>query len=288
MATSSTANKVQKKSEQTVRQVAANPMMERLMRFGYIARSVVYIVPGLLALEMAFGTGGGAVNQTGAVEWVGSLPYGKYLLILVAIGLLGYSIWGLVRATLDPFHEGDDTEGLLRRAGYIVSAFGYAVILIACVQYLAGMAVSSNNPQDWTAKLMAQSWGRIVVGAIGLGWIIGGGIRQIYDGYKAKFTETWQMSGMSREERELAIDSGRFGLIARGIVFGLIGLFLVQAAVFQNPAKAQGLDGALLTLARSPYGPWLLAVVAVGLIAFGVYSILCARFTRMHVRQKAS
>lgn len=153
-----------------------------------------------------------------------------------------------MRATLDPFQEGDDAEGLVVRFGYIVSAFGYAVLLIATVQYFLGFAVSGNGPQDWSAKLMSQPWGRFLVGAI------------------------W---------------SGRFGLAARGVVFALIGLFLVQAAFFVSPCRAQGLDGALLAIASSPYGPYLLIVVALGLIAFGIYSILCARWMRVPTPRSA-
>lgn len=284
----STIHSAKKGTEQNAREVAANPWVERLMRFGYIARGIVYIVPGILALEAAIGqAGGGVISQTGAIEMIGALPYGRILLFIVALGLAGYSLWGLVRATLDPFHDGDDTEGLLRRAGYIVSGLGYAVLLIACVQYLSGSVVSSGNPQDWTARFMGSLWGRVLVGGIGLGWIIGGGIRQIYEGYEARFVKDLKTGQMSRNERIWAIRIGRFGLVARGIVFGLIGLFLVQAAVFHDPAKAKGLDGALLAVARSPYGLVLLAVVALGLIAFGIYSILCARWMKVRVSRQA-
>ncbi len=110
----------------------------------------------------------------------------------------------------------------------------------------------------------------------------------MYKGYKADFKEDFRLNQMSRDERRLAVDVGRFGIAARGVVFALIGLFLLQAAVFVNAAQAKGLDGALVTLAQKPYGQVLLAIAALGLIAFGIYSMLCARWMRIPVRQVAS
>ncbi len=291
MAKSATSiNQVKNEATDNARKAAGNPWTKRLIRLGYIARGLVYLIPGILALQLAMGTGGGVVNQTGAIEYIGRQPYGNILLVIEAIGLLGYSLWGLIRAAFDPFHEGDDAEGLLKRFGYIVSALGYSALLLATVQYLQGAVVSSagSNPQDWTAKLLEQPWGRIVVGIIGLGWIIGGGIRQIYDGYKANFRKDLTLSQMRPFERKWAVGISRFGVIARGVVFALIGLFLVQAAVLRNPGAAKGLDGALLELATKPYGTVLVAIVALGLIAFGLYSFLCARWMRIRLPRASS
>lgn len=281
-----TVEKTKDDTKRNVRKAAANPWTERLMRFGYLVRGVIYIIPGILALQLATGAGGAAVNLTSAIQVIGQQPNGKILLALVAIGLMGYSIWGIVRAIYDPFHEGDDTEGLLVRLGYIVSALGYATLLVATLQYMmgaAGGAASANNPQDWTAKLLGQPFGRVLVGGIGLAWMIGGGLRQIYYGYKAEFKDELKTNQMTADEKKLAIRAGRFGFIARGVVFAMMGLFLVQAAVFANPGVAKGLDGALLELARKPYGPYLVAVVALGLVAFGVYSIISARWVKVNV-----
>lgn len=280
-----TVDRTAENTKRNARKAAANPWTERLMRFGHIVRGVIYIIPGILALQLATGSGGAAVNLTSAIQVIGQQPNGKALLALVAIGLVGYSIWGIVRALFDPFHEGDDAEGLLIRIGYIVSALGYATLLVATLQYMMGTGTSGSNPQDWTAKLMGQPYGRVLVGGIGLAWTIGGGLRQIYDGYTAGFKKNLQTSQMTADERKWAIDLGRFGIIARGVVFTIMGLFLVQAAVFANPGAAKGLDGALLELVRQPYGPLLLAIVALGLISFGVYSIISARWMKVRVNR---
>ncbi len=285
MAKSATSiDQVKDQAKEGAKRAAGNPWTERLIRLGYVARGLVYLIPGILALQLAMGAGGGAVNQTGAIEYIGRQPFGNILLVIEAIGLLGYSLWGLIRAAFDPFHEGDDAEGLLKRFGYIVSALGYAALLIATVQYLQGAAVSSagSNPQDWTAKLMQQPWGRFVVAVIGVGWLIGG-LRQVYDGWKADFKKDLKLNQMGRFGRKWAVAISRFGVAARGVVFALIGLFLVQAAVLQNPGVAKGLDGALLELARKPYGTVLVAIVALGLIAFGLYSFFCARYMKIRL-----
>ncbi len=274
-------------TKREARKAVANPWVERLTRLGYFVRGLVYGIPGLLALGFAIGVGGRAVSPTGAIEYIGQQPYGKPLLVVVAVGLAAFSLWGLIRAVFDPYREGSDVQGLATRFGYIVSAFGYATLLFATVQYLMGLAVSENNPVDWSARLLAQPWGRIAVALVGLGWL-GGGLWQIYQGYKADFKNDFKLHEMRKDERKLAVDVGRFGLAARGVVFALIGLFLVQAAVFVNPAQAKGFDAALLALAEKPYGPFLVGVVALGLIAFGIYSMLCARWLKIPIRRRAS
>jgi hypothetical protein len=281
------AKAAQEDFKRTARKAAANPWVERLTRFGYVVRGVIYIIPGILALQLAMGQGGQAVNQTGAIEVLGAGPFGKLLLALVALGLIGYSLWGFIRAIFDPFHDGDDAEGIAARLGYVVSAIGYAVLLVATVQYIQGAAVSGNNPQDWTAQLLSKPFGRVIVGIFGLGWMFGGGLRQTYQGYKADFKRNLQSSKMTSEQKRLAVLAGRVGMIARGVAFFFIGLFLVQAAVFVNPGRAKGLDGVLLDLAQRPYGQLLLALVALGLIAFGLYSILSGMWIRIRIPVRA-
>ncbi len=273
-------------TKREARKAVANSWVEQLTRLGYFVRGLVYGIPGLLALEFAIGVGGRAVSPTGAIQYVGQQPFGSIVLIVVAIGLAAFSLWGLIRAVFDPYRNGSDAAGFATRFGYVVSAVGYGTLLIATVQYLMGLAVNSNNPADWTAKLLAQPWGRVAVVIVGLGWL-GGGLWQIFRGYKADLRD-FKLGQMSKNEKKLAVYVGRFGLAARGVVFALIGLFLVQAAVFVDPAQAKGLDGALLELAVKPYGAILLGVVALGLVAFGVYSMLAARWIKIPIRERTA
>jgi hypothetical protein len=140
-----------------------------------------------------------------------------------------------------------------------------------------------DSTQSYTARLMSQPWGQWLVGIVGL-IVIGSGLYQIHKGYAAKFLKNLYLTGLSADGRKWAIASGRIGYIARGIVFGIIGIFFIVAAVQTDPSEARGLGGALRTLAEQPFGPWVLGLVAAGLIAFGIYSVVEARYRRIVVR----
>ena len=136
--------------------------------------------------------------------------------------------------------------------------------------------------QEWTAKLMSQPFGRWLVAAVGIGVIIGG-LQQIRRGWTEKFRKELRLQEMDETERKLAINSGKLGLIARGVVFLVTGWFLIQAALRFDPSEARGLGGALAAMAAQPHGTLILALVAIGLIAFGAYSLLLARYGRIAV-----
>jgi hypothetical protein len=255
-----------------------------MARFGYVVRGVLYAIIGLLALAVAFGHGGATTDKSGAIAAIGAQPFGKLLLVLIVAGLVGYSVWGFIRAFLDPLNRGTDPKGIALRVGYFVSGLTYAALIIPTWRYIAGAGSGaqggSGASQDLTAQVLAQSWGPWVVGLLGL---IGmaGGLGQAYQGLKADFKKDFNTEEMNADELRMATWAGRIGMTARGIIFTMTGFFVFQAALHVDPKKVQGVDGALQTLARQPYGPWLLAAVAAGLVAFGFYSIMCARWIRV-------
>ena len=260
------------------------PWARALMRIGYLARGAIYLLPGYLAFRLAAGHHGAAITQTGAIRYLGTRPFGQGWLIAMAIGLAGYALWGVVRAIFDPLREGHRAHGLLKRAGYLSSALAYAALLVVTLRYLAGMHVHAATPRDWTARLLAMPFGRWLAGIVGVCWIAGGGISQIAAGWKATFVETLDVDRMSPGARRWAIAVGRVGTIARGVVFSIIGLFLIGAALHGRSHEARGMDGALLSLEHEPFGRLLLATVALGLVCFGVFSMLCASWARVRVR----
>ena len=262
---------------------AQSPWLEKLARFGYAVRGVLYATVGLLALEVALGRGGATTDKGGAIETIGSQPFGKFLLVLVILGLIGYSLWGVVRALLDPLGRGTDPKGLAQRVGYMISALSYAALIIPTWRFIIGSGQQSGGgaaPQNLSATLLAQPLGQWLLGLIGV-IALGGGLGQIFLAVSGGFQKDFKAWEMSADEMRWASWVARFGLVARGIIFGLGGLFLIQAARTADPKQAKGLDGALQTLAHQPLGPWLLGLVALGLVAFGVYSILCARWIRI-------
>lgn len=269
--------------QQPARQAASHPWVEPLARFGYAAKGLVYFVVGLLAFQAAVGTGGATTDTSGALSAIVNQPFGKFLLVLVTIGLVGYSLWRIVQTMFDPEHSYEELNAkrIAQRIGYAFSAIAYAGLAWTAIRLILGTGSRNNNStQDWTARIMAQPFGRWLVGLAGL-VVLGVGISYLYQAYKAKFQRHFQLHQLSPTERRWVKWLGQFGIAARGIVFGIIGIFLMLAALHANAREARGLGGALAALAQQPFGPWLLGLVALGLIAYSIYSLLEARYRRI-------
>jgi hypothetical protein len=252
-----------------------------LWRFGYIVRGLVYVLPGAVALRLAWHAQGSTIGQMGAIELIGRQPFGRVMLLTIAVGLGAYASWGVIRAVFDPLDEGHSPRGLARRLAFVGSAIFYGGLLFTTIQFLGGIMTADGSSQDWTKPLLGQLWGRWLVGAIGVAWIAGVGIGEIVFGWRGKFRKDLDLARMGTVERRWANGLGRFGSVARGVVFAIIGIFLVSAAVHASSERAHGMDRALLDLMRQPLGRWLLAAVSLGLIAFGLYSMMCARWMRV-------
>jgi Domain of Unknown Function (DUF1206) len=277
--TTSTISHAGRQVEQTARTALRHPWVEPLARLGYAARGAVYALVGILAIQTAFGARGGQETDTrSALQWVAQQS--TALLWALALGLFGYALWRLVQGTLDPENKGTDPKGLAQRGAMLASGLIYGSLAIAAVRIAAGAGDAGNGTQGWTAELMSQPFGRWLVALAGIAVIISGCV-QLRDGWTEKFRKHLKEQEMDANEQRLARRTGKLGLIARGIVFLLSGWFLIQAAWRFDPGEARGLAGALETLARQPAGAWLLGLVALGLIAFGAYSILLARYRRI-------
>jgi uncharacterized protein DUF1206 len=264
-------------AEQSVR--AARPWVERLARLGYAARGAVYVLVGILAVQTAFGARRQVTDTRGALHVVAQQSVA--LLAVLAVGLFGYALWRVVQGVLDAEGKGSDPKGLAKRAAMVGSGLIYGGLALAAARMALGAHEGHDNAaQAWTARLMSLPFGRWLVAGVGVGVMIAG-LMQIRRGWLAKFHDTLKNDEMDAAERRLALRSGQLGFIARGIVFLLSGGFLVQAAWRFDPGQVRGLAGALETLAGQPAGPWLLGATAVGLIAFGAYSLLLARYRRI-------
>jgi len=257
--------------------------VERLARLGYAAKGIVYAIVGVLAVQAAVGSGGKTTDTTGALGTVAAQPFGKILLILLTLGLIGYVIWSFVQAIKDPEHKSDDAKSWARRLGYAFTGLAYGSLAISAIQLIRGSGGGGggNSQEDWTARVLAQPFGQWLVGLTGA-FIIGLGFYQFYKAYKAKFRKQMKLQEMTSTEEMWATRIGRFGEAARGIVFTIIGFFLIQAARQSDPNEVRGLDGALQALAQQPYGPWLLGIVALGLVAYGIHMGVQARYRRIH------
>jgi len=260
--------------------VARRREFEWMARVGLVARGVVYGIIGILALKLAVGSGGKATTQRGALQTIAREPFGKALLIAMAVGLAGYAIWRLVRAGIGHGTEQKDS-GLQRIAG-VASGVAYAALCVTAVKILTGASSSggSNSPKQTTAGVLNWTGGTLIVGVVGA-ILIGVALGQGYKGVSKKFLDTSKTAEMSREVKRAFTAIGVFGHLARMVVFGLVGYGLISAAIDYNPRRAIGLDGALNKLSHNSYGPFLLGVVAAGLIGFALYSIADARYRKI-------
>ena len=258
--------------------------VEKLARLGYTAKGIVYAIVGVLAVQAAIGVGGKTTDTRGALSTIAQQPFGKFLLALVALGLIGYVIWRFVEAIQDPEHRRDNGEGLARRVSSAFSGIIYASLALSAIRLIMGSdrgGSSTSSAQGWTASLLSQPFGQWLVGLIGA-FIIGFGFYEFYTAYKAKFRKQLKLNEMKATEATWAIRISQFGIAARGVVFVMIGFFLIQAARQSDASAARGLDGALATLAKQAYGPWLLGIVALGLMAYAIHMWIQARYRRIN------
>jgi Domain of Unknown Function (DUF1206) len=259
----------------------ASPWIERLARVGYVAYGVVYVLVGVLAVQAAFGGGGKAASQEGALRQVLLAPLGRVLLGMVVIGLLAYAMWRLFQGFLDPENEGADAKGIVKRFDHVINGLFHAALAFSAGQLVLGSGGGGGgSPDDWTARLLAQPLGRwlaAIAGAV----IVGAGLYQFYKAYRADFRDELKLGEMGVWEKTWATRSGRLGYAARGVVFSVIGVLLIQATLQTDPDEARGLGGALETLARQPFGPYILGAIALGLAAYGVFMFVVARYRRI-------
>jgi len=257
--------------------VARSSGFEWLARAGFVARGLIYGLIGILAIELALGAGGKTTDQAGALKTISQQPFGKVLLILVAIGLAGYALWRLIHALIG--HGPENSDSTFDRVAALGSGIVYAGLCAVAIEILLGSGGSSSTHKT-TGGVFGWPAGTWLVGIAGA-VLIGVALYQGYRGLSKDFLKDSKTEEMSPTIRSWIKGIGTFGHLARMVVFGLVGVFLIKAAIDFNPNKAVGLDGALAKLAHHSYGPFLLGLVAAGLIAFGVYSLSDARYRRI-------
>jgi hypothetical protein len=254
--------------------------MEIMARLGYGARGIVYCLVGGLALLAAFGSGGQTGGSRSALQSLLSQPFGKAWLVLIASGLLGFAAWRIVEALTDADHRGREWKALGIRAAHLVSGGIYAGLAVFALNLAFGRGAGGGEDQaaqSWTAWLMAQPFGQWLVGLVGVG-VAAAGLGFIWKGWRGDVMMRLALpSGADR----WVLPLGRLGYAARGVVFVLVGGFLILAALHSNSSEVHGLGGALQSLQAQPFGWILLGVVAAGLFAFGVFGLVQARYRHL-------
>jgi hypothetical protein len=203
------------------------------------------------------------------------------VLIVAAVGLAAYSLWGFTRAIYDPLHRGKGAGGYAARLGFVTSAISYAAIVFFAVKILMGSSgAAGDSTQTSIASILTHPGGGPLTIIIGLVAIVVG-LGQFLEAYRATFQEDLKGAEMSASERVNVIRLGRFGMFARGVIFLVIGWFLVQAGIHHDATQVQGFGGAFLFLLGQPFGRVVLGIVALGFVALGLHSFACARWIRL-------
>lgn len=262
----------------------AGSWVERAARLGYLVKGVVYVTVGLLALQAALGVGGRTTGASGALQSLARQPFGAALIGVVAVGLVGYALWRAVQALVDVERKGRSPKGLLKRAGYLLSGLAYGALALEAWRLLLGFGSGSSgeSAELWTARLLTAPLGGWLVGAGALalfGLAVNAAVVAAGRMYRSKL----ELDRMGVGARAVADATAVAGLLGRGAVFAAVGVLLLRAALTSNPQEAGDSAEALGAIAGVPYGPWLLGLVALGLVAFGAYAGVQARYRKMDV-----
>jgi fumarate reductase subunit D len=260
------------------RRASDSPAAHGLARAGLTARGIIYILIGLVAVLVALGHSAREADQQGAIQLLAGKPYGLVALWLLAIGFVAYALWRLSEAAFGVTGEGNGAGPRLKSLGRAVIYAGFAVLTFKAIAGAHGS--QSRQQQDLTAKAMQHPAGQWLVGIVGLIVVIAG-LVLVMEGFRRKFMKYLRTAQMSPKTRRVVRLLGTVGTVARGVVFALAGILVIEAAVTHQASKSGGIDKALLTLRNQPFGEVLMLAAALGLLIFGVYGLCEARWRKV-------
>ncbi|WP_406176832.1 DUF1206 domain-containing protein [Streptomyces sp. NBC_00996] len=275
------ADAVTRSGRLRARRAATGSVREGAARAGLVARGVIYLLVGALALRIAFGDGGRPADRSGALEEISTKPFGAVLLWALGAGLVGMALWRLSEALFGA--AGRDGRTARTRLLSAVRCVFYAFVAYSVLSFAAGAGGTASGDQqsrDVTARALERPAGQWIVGMAGAGAVVVG-ICIAVGAVLRKYREQLKLGEMSRQVRRAVDTTGVAGGVARGLVFATAGAFAVRAAVDYEPDRAKGVDDTLRSFSETPLGPWLLACVAVGLVLFGAFSCAMARWGRV-------
>jgi Domain of Unknown Function (DUF1206) len=256
-------------------------MLEHLARLGYASKAVVYAIVGVLAILTALNRGGRITDTSGALRVVFRQPFGRTLLVVLAIGLCGYAVWRLLDAIADPDRNGTSAQGLVVRIGNAIRGCIYGALGLEAIRLLRGLRGSDGNEaRTWTARILELPLGELLLGAAGAIVAIYG-ITEAIHSLRGKHDPNLDMSCFQRTLRPALQKISRFGVGVRGGLIATLGIFLVRAALTHDPSEAAGSRESIVRLGGLVQGRWFLTLIAAGVLAYAVDQAVHARCRRI-------
>jgi hypothetical protein len=264
----------------TMKDVA--PWVERMARIGYAAKALLYITVGVVSAQAGLGRGGRITDTQGAMRVVHHVSYGRIVLGVIAAGLIGYAVWRLIEAVVDPDNRGTDMKGVLLRISFAVRGLFHGALGITALRLAASSRTAPHTDQTrhWASRAFELPAGQLLVWAAALS-LLGYGLYQLYRAYASKLSKQLRLGELAPSLRRWIIGVSRFGIGARGVVFALIGFLLARAAARHSAAEAGGVRKSLGLVVE--IGRWPFVAVALGLTAYGVYELVNARYRDIKV-----
>ncbi len=262
-------------AQSTAKQVENSEWLERAVRIGLASYGVVHLLIAWLALQLAFGNSSGAANQRGAMRQLAQQSFGKPLLWVIALGFVALAIWQAFDAVWG-HRKHDGAKRTFKRVGSAGKVVLYLVLAYTAVKTAVGSSSSSSSKDGMTATVMSWPLGQVIVGLGGVA-IVGVGGYLVSRAVRKSFENDLQPQATSGTTGTTVVRLGQIGYTAKGVALAIVGVLFIWAAVTYDPKKAGGLDAALHRLVAQPFGPWLLALVAVGIGCFGVFCFFWAK-----------
>ena len=254
-----------------------SPALDVARRFGFAAKAFVYLIVGFLAAKAVFGRGG-VTDEQGALRQVLRAPFGRVLLGVAAIGLFIYALWRLIEMWKDP-----EDKGTFWRYQSLLSAFGYGSLGVEALRMVIGMGSGGSgegDAKDQAALFISLPFGHWVLVVFAISAIVMGA-QDLWRALAPKFEDRQAIQGLHGSVKEWVLRVARVGIFSRGVVSTVVGVYLLLAGIHRSPSQARGTKGAIETLGQSPLGNWILALIAIGLTAYGAYTLVEARYRRL-------
>ncbi len=255
--------------------------IKNFSRVGLTAKGIVYCLVGIIAFMAAFEFGGKSTQEagkSGIFRFILEQPFGKWMLAIVALGLACYVIWRFIQAIQDTNNQGTDAKGIIKRGRYAFSGFVYGGLAFLAAKLVLGNGGGNSDSRETLVQvLLQQPFGQWLVGIVAVGTMLTG-VHQIYFGYSEKYKKSIKSTGLKSDVEHKMIRAGKVGYMARGVVWLVIGYMFLQAAMQSNPQEAGGSSSAFAFLESASYGSYILGAVAVGLIFYGVFMFMRAKY----------